>query len=173
MAKESQNVENMAIAAIAVLTSAIISQWMYIGFYRIGDTIYIEYLGTSLFIVLSLGVSLHIKNYPFKIGHYLGLTIVLWVIIYLFMFKIPSNGIPLIWVTWGLSATVYVVSIRVILKVNFPSTVWCPWLICSLALLIGVVDFNMATFVWIFGMALVPVFAENYEESQKENPDVD
>ena len=173
MAKESQSVENAVIVAIAVLTAAIVSQWMYIGFYRIGETIYIRYLGTAFFLILSLGVALHIKNYPLKIGRYLGLTAVLWVIIYLFMFKIPSEGMVLIWVTWGLSATFYVVSIRLILKVNFPSTVWWPWLICTLALLFGIGDFNIATFVWIFGLAIVPVFAEVCEDEVEENPDVE
>lgn len=42
MVKESQSVENAMIAAIAVLTAALVSQWMYIVFERFEETIYVR-----------------------------------------------------------------------------------------------------------------------------------
>lgn len=131
-------------------------------------------MGTSFFIVLSLGICLNVKNYPLKIGRSIGLTIVLWIIIYLLMFKISAYGYGVLcWITWGLCATVYVSFIRIILKVKFRYKVWLAWLICTLSLFFAVGDFKIAKFVWVFGMALVPVFAEMYDGAADLEVDIE
>ena len=163
MAKESQSVENAIIVAIAVVTAAFVSQWMDVPFDRVDNTIYFNYLAVSMFLVLSTSVALYIKNYPLRIWRSILLTIILWLTICLMVKGILDLAPILFFFTWGLSVTVYSVLIGLILDVNFRSNVWVPWLICSLSVFYGLIDFEVAKFLWVFGMALVPVFVEMYE----------